>query len=94
MSAPLLELRSITTELDIQGRHWPVVRDVSLTIGRGEVVGLVGESGSGKSMTARTILKLLPPKARISGEVLLDGVDLTRPFQEGVAGRSEPAGSR
>ena len=77
MSAPLLELRSITTELDIQGRHWPVVRDVSFTIGRGEVVGLVGESGSGKSMTARTILKLLPPKARISGEVLLDGVDLT-----------------
>ena len=77
MSAPLLELRSITTELDIQGRHWPVVRDVSFTIGRGEVVGLVGESGSGKSMTARTILKLLPPKARISGEALLDGVDLT-----------------
>ncbi len=77
MNAPLLELRAITTELEIQGRHWPVVRDLSLTIDEGEVVGLVGESGSGKSMTARTILRLLPPKARVSGHVLLDGVDLT-----------------
>ncbi len=52
--------------------------DVSFTIGRGEVVGLVGESGSGKSMTARTILRLLPPQARARGEILLDGVDLLR----------------
>jgi oligopeptide/dipeptide ABC transporter ATP-binding protein len=78
VSAPLLELRSITTELEIHGRHWPVVNSVSLAIGQGEVVGLVGESGSGKSMTARTILGLLPPGARVSGQVLLDGVDLTR----------------
>jgi len=54
------------------------VDDVSFTIGRGEVVGLVGESGSGKSMTARTILRLLPPQARARGEILLDGVDLLR----------------
>jgi ABC-type glutathione transport system ATPase component len=75
-AGPLLDVRSVTTEVEIQGRHWPVVRDVSFTIGRGEVVGIVGESGSGKSMTARTILRLLPPGARTTGHVLLEGVDL------------------
>jgi oligopeptide/dipeptide ABC transporter ATP-binding protein len=78
VKAPLLELRSVTTELLVHDRHLPVVRELSLALSRGEVVGLVGESGSGKSMTARTILRLLPPAARVSGEVLLDGIDLLR----------------
>jgi oligopeptide/dipeptide ABC transporter ATP-binding protein len=77
-SKALLEVRSVTTEVEIGGRHWPVVNDVSFAIGRGAVVGLVGESGSGKSMTARTILRLLPPEARSRGEVMLEGVDLLR----------------
>jgi oligopeptide/dipeptide ABC transporter ATP-binding protein len=72
----LLELRSVTTELLIGGRHYAVVNDVSFSVGRGEVVGIVGESGSGKSMTARTILGLLPPEARTRGEILLEGLDL------------------
>jgi peptide/nickel transport system ATP-binding protein len=76
MTEPLLALRSVTTELPIHGTYYPVVNDVSLVVGRGEVVGLVGESGSGKSMTARTVLRLLPPGARTSGEVLFDGLDL------------------
>ena len=76
MSAPLLELRSVTTELLLHERWWPVVNDVSLALHRGEVVGLVGESGSGKSMTARTILRLLQLGARSRGEVLLDGTNL------------------
>ena len=84
MTGSLLELRSVTTELEIQGRHWPVVKDVSLSMAPGEVVGLVGESGSGKSITARTILNLLPPKARVSGQVLLDGVDLTALSRRGL----------
>ncbi|HET7893191.1 MAG TPA: ABC transporter ATP-binding protein, partial [Candidatus Sulfotelmatobacter sp.] len=45
------------------------VRDLSLSIGAGEVVGLVGESGSGKSITSLAIMRLLPPQARISGEI-------------------------
>ena len=73
---PLLELRGVTTELLIGGQHHAVVRDVSLAIDRGEVVGLVGESGSGKSMTARTILRLLPRGARTRGEVVFDGLNL------------------
>ncbi len=76
MSAPLLELRSVTTELPFGERYWPVVNDVSFTLAQGEVLGIVGESGSGKSMTARTILRLLPTGARSRGEVLLEGTDL------------------
>jgi peptide/nickel transport system ATP-binding protein len=46
------------------------VRDVSFAIAPGEVLGLVGESGSGKSITSLAIMRLLPPQARVSGEIL------------------------
>jgi microcin C transport system ATP-binding protein len=50
-----------------------VVRDVSFTLDRGETLALVGESGSGKSLTALSLLQLLPPGAVNSGRVVLDG---------------------
>jgi peptide/nickel transport system ATP-binding protein len=46
------------------------VRDVSFRLAPGEVVGLVGESGSGKSVTSLALMRLLPPQARVTGEVL------------------------
>ena len=46
------------------------VRDPSFSIAPGEVLGLVGESGSGKSITSLAIMRLLPPQARVSGEIL------------------------
>ena len=54
-----------------------VVDGVSLTLRRGETVGVVGESGSGKSMTALSLLRLLPPPGRVTrGRILLDGKDI------------------
>ena len=48
----------------------PAVRDLSLSIASGEVLGLVGESGSGKSITSLAVMRLLPPQARVSGDIL------------------------
>ncbi len=50
-----------------------VVRDVSFTLDRGETLALVGESGSGKSLTALSVLQLLPPGAACTGSVVLAG---------------------
>jgi peptide/nickel transport system permease protein len=61
------------------GGESEVVRGVSLTVRRGEVLGLVGESGSGKSQTAFAVLGLLPPTARTSAaHLVFDGTDLQR----------------
>jgi ABC-type dipeptide/oligopeptide/nickel transport system ATPase component len=64
--APLLEVRGLEVSFPIQGEWTPLVRGVSLAVGRGEVVGLVGESGSGKSMTALAVLGLVPPPGRVT----------------------------
>jgi peptide/nickel transport system ATP-binding protein len=54
------------------------VRDLNLYIAPGEVLGLVGESGSGKSLTSLAIMRLLPPQAIVSGEVLFSENGVTR----------------
>lgn len=53
-----------------------VVTDVSFAIGDGETLGLVGESGSGKSVTSLAILALLPPQAKVTGEIAFEGKSL------------------
>ena len=78
---PLLELRNLSTHY-VSARGTRVVRavdEVSLSLEAGSTLGIVGESGSGKSTLALTILRLLPPAARItSGEILFEGEDLRR----------------
>jgi len=79
--APLLEVRGLTTEFatrrDGVRRAARAVDDVSFVIGRGEVLALAGESGSGKSVTALSILRLVPPEGRISaGSIRLEGREL------------------
>jgi peptide/nickel transport system ATP-binding protein len=67
----LLDLQNLTIEFPRQGASRVVaVRDLSLSIAPGEVLGLVGESGSGKSLTSLAVMGLLPPQARVSGQVL------------------------
>jgi peptide/nickel transport system ATP-binding protein len=68
----LLDIENLS--LDIAGV--PILKDIDLTISSGEVVGLVGESGSGKSMTALSIMRLLPEAARTSGRIAFNGFDL------------------
>ena len=74
---PLLDVRGLRTVFDGPRGEVPAVDGVSFTIGRGEILGLVGESGCGKSLTAFSLMRLVPPPGRIaSGEVLLQGQDL------------------
>lgn len=73
MSTSLLEMRGVTTRLSVGKKLVPVVENVSFEVQRGEIVGLVGESGSGKSMTARTIIGLLPRGSIRDGTIVLDG---------------------
>lgn len=54
----------------------PVLKGISLELGRGEAIGLVGESGSGKSMTLRCILGIEPRNAVVDGRIMFDGEDL------------------
>ena len=68
----LLEIEKLS--LSIAGI--PILKNVDLSIGAGETMGLVGESGSGKSMTALTIMQLLPNAARATGRVTFDGIDI------------------
>lgn len=71
---PLLDVRNLTTRFN--DGTLTAVNDVSFTVRPGEVLGLVGESGSGKSVTLRSIIRLVPASASISGQVLWQGKDV------------------
>jgi len=68
----LLEIQNLT--LTIGGT--PILKDIDLFLEKGEVMGVVGESGSGKSMTALTLMQLLPPGARTGGRLSFDGKNI------------------
>ena len=77
-SAPVLEVRNLHTHFFLRRGVVKAVDGVTFSLKRGEVLGLVGESGCGKSLTALSILRLLPQEAArtVEGQVLLDGEDL------------------
>ncbi|WFR95339.1 ABC transporter ATP-binding protein [Rhizobium tumorigenes] len=80
MTEPLLSVRNLSVAFHQGGRTTTAVDGISFDIRKGEVLALVGESGSGKSVSANSILRLLPyPSAsHPSGEILFKGVDLLK----------------
>ncbi|WP_112802342.1 ABC transporter ATP-binding protein [Rhizobium sp. SYY.PMSO] len=76
MTTPLLSIAGLSAVSDRDG-GMPILRDVSLTLERGEVRGLVGESGAGKSTIAKALLGILPRSVRITaGSILFESRDL------------------
>ena len=77
MAEPLLQVEHLTTGFPSPSGTLVAVNDVSFAVGRGETLCLVGESGSGKSLTAFSILRLVPPPGRIlGGSIQFGGRDL------------------
>src|SRR5207237_8372439 len=76
---PVLAVRNLTTAFRVDGEWTTVVNGISFEIGQRETVAIVGESGSGKSVTALSIMGLLPAaNSRATGEILLEGRDLLK----------------
>ena len=65
----LLEIRNLTVGFPASQGTVTAIRDISLSLNQGEVLGLVGESGSGKSVTSLAVMRLLPPQAALNGEI-------------------------
>lgn len=79
MISEVLEIKNLSVSIDSPGGTVQAVRDVSLTLHKGEVLAIVGESGCGKSILCRSVMKLLPRHARIvQGSIVADGVDITQ----------------
>jgi oligopeptide/dipeptide ABC transporter ATP-binding protein len=80
-TGPLLDIRRLSTHY-VSARGTRVTRavdDVTLSLDQGQTLGIVGESGSGKTTLALTLLRMLPPAARVvSGEMLFEGSDLLK----------------
>ncbi len=77
MKTPLLDVHSLHLSFSSSHGSIDALRGVNFRLYPGEIVGLIGESGSGKSLTAFSILKLLPPSShRLSGKILFEGRDL------------------
>ena len=77
VTEPLLELRDLSVHYRSARGDVPAVRGVDLTLFPGQTLGLAGESGCGKSTLAMSVLRLLPASATVTGQVRLDGEDVT-----------------
>jgi oligopeptide/dipeptide ABC transporter ATP-binding protein len=77
MSA-VLQMENLSVSLKRgRGKNVAILDALNLTVNAGEMMALVGESGSGKTIAALSIMRLLPPGARLDGRILLGGTDLT-----------------
>ena len=77
--SPLLDIQDLHTDIEIRSGVVHALSGVDLYVNPGETLGIVGESGSGKTMTALSLMGLLPQGGRVSsGSIYLDGQDLTK----------------
>jgi peptide/nickel transport system ATP-binding protein len=79
MSLPLLQINNLQLDFVTEIGTTTAIKDISLSVSRGEIVAIVGESGSGKSVTALSVLQLLPgpPAQYVTGEIIFsnDGIN-------------------
>ncbi|OIP40928.1 peptide ABC transporter ATP-binding protein [Candidatus Desantisbacteria bacterium CG2_30_40_21] len=78
MPETLLEIKGLKTHIHASEGIVKAVDGIDFKVDTGEIVGIIGESGCGKSMTALSILRLLPSQAKIAGEILYQGNDLLK----------------
>ena len=80
MKEKLLEVKGLKPDFLSEGAPRRIVDDISFYIDKGEVLGVVGESGSGKSVTAKSVLRLIPspPGQIVGGEILFEGTDILK----------------
>ena len=80
----LLDLKNAEVKFSVEGGIVNAVNDISFDIMKGETLAVVGESGSGKSVTARTIMKMLPKNSSIGSNFKIEfkDVDITNLTQE------------
>lgn len=75
---PILQLKNLSISFDTTSGEVEAVRDVNLTLQKGEILAIVGESGCGKTVLSQSVLKLLPKTSSIkSGKIIVDGEDIT-----------------
>ena len=79
MNTPLLQIKDLHTDIEVRNGVVRALSGVDLHVNPGETLGIVGESGSGKTMTALSLMGLLPQGGKVSsGSIILDGQDLTK----------------
>ena len=83
--APLLDIQDLRTEIRLRRATVHAIDGVSLTVAPGECLGIVGESGSGKTMTALSIMRLLPGGGEVvGGQIFVDGTDVAALSEAGM----------
>ena len=88
MEERLLEVKNLKVSFNVGKKKLTAVENVEFSLDKGKVIGIVGESGCGKSVTATSILRLVPPAVSIIDEdsqILFDGEDLV----EGAGSQNE-----
>ena len=81
MEERLLDIKNLKVSFNVGKKKLTAVENVGFSLNKGQVIGIVGESGCGKSVTATSILRLVPPSVSVIGEesqILFQGEDLTK----------------